>query len=103
MGFVEVLFNLKTILGNIKICKNDIAEFKPDVIIFIDYPGFNMRIAKWAKEKHPNTLLHIAPNMGLEENRITDIKNVIKCMLYPLKKHFMKTNIIFRSSLWVTL
>jgi lipid-A-disaccharide synthase len=46
MGFVEVLFNLKTILGNIKICKNDIAEFKPDVIIFIDYPGFNMRIAK---------------------------------------------------------
>jgi lipid-A-disaccharide synthase len=66
MGFVEVLFNLKTILGNIKICKNDIAEFKPDVIIFIDYPGFNMRIAKWAKEKHPNTLLHIAPNMGLE-------------------------------------
>jgi lipid-A-disaccharide synthase len=38
MGFVEVLFNLKTILGNIKICKNDIAEFKPDVIIFIDYP-----------------------------------------------------------------
>jgi lipid-A-disaccharide synthase len=74
MGFVEVLFNLKTILGNIKICKNDIAEFKPDVIIFIDYPGFNMRIAKWAREKHPNTLLHIAPNMGLEENRITDIK-----------------------------
>jgi lipid-A-disaccharide synthase len=65
MGFVEVLFNLKTILGNIKICKN-IAEFKPDVIIFFDYPGFNMR-TKWAKEKHPNTLLHIAPNMGLEE------------------------------------
>jgi lipid-A-disaccharide synthase len=87
MGFVEVLFNLKTILGNIKICKNDIAEFKPDVIIFIDYPGFNMRIAKWAREKHPNTLLHIAPNMGLEENRITDIKKMsIKCMLfYPLK------------------
>jgi lipid-A-disaccharide synthase len=57
MGFVEVLFNLKTILGNIKICKNDIAEFKPDVIIFIDYPGFNMRIAKWGAF---NTLLHIA-------------------------------------------
>jgi lipid-A-disaccharide synthase len=65
MGFVEVLFNLKTILGNIKICKNDIAEFKPDVIIFIDYPGFNM-YCKGKREKHPNTLLHIAPNMGLE-------------------------------------
>jgi lipid-A-disaccharide synthase len=54
--------------------QNDIiAEFKPDVIIFIDYPGFNMR-CKMGKRKHPNTLLHIAPNMGLEENRITDIK-----------------------------
>jgi lipid-A-disaccharide synthase len=75
----------------------------PDVIIFIDYPGFNMRIAKWAREKHPNTLLHIAPNMGLE-NRITDIKK--RCQMYvilPFEKHFMKTNIIFRSSLWVTL
>jgi lipid-A-disaccharide synthase len=79
MGFVEVLFNLKTILGNIKICKM-IAEFKPDVIIFIDYPGFNMRIAKWAEKR--NTLLHIAPNMGLE-NRITDIKRC-RCMLFTL-------------------
>jgi lipid-A-disaccharide synthase len=74
MGFVEVLFNLKTILGNIKICKNDIAEFKPDVIIFIDYPGFNMRIAKWAKEKHP-THYYISPQIwAWKENRITDIK-----------------------------
>ena len=49
MGFVEVLFHLKTILNNIKICKKDISDFQPDVIVFIDYPGFNLRIAKWAK------------------------------------------------------
>src|SRR4051812_45107343 len=51
MGFAEVVQNLKTILSNIKFCKQDISEFKPDVIIFIDYPGFNMRIAKWAKKE----------------------------------------------------
>jgi lipid-A-disaccharide synthase len=61
MGFVEVLFNLKTILGNIKICKM-IFEFKPDVIIFIDYPGFNMRIAK-AKEKSIPTHYYISPQI----------------------------------------
>ena len=49
MGFAEVILNLKTILNNIKFCKSDIAKFNPDVIIFIDYPGFNMRIAKWVK------------------------------------------------------
>jgi lipid-A-disaccharide synthase len=63
MGFVEVLFNLKTILGNIKICKNDIAEFKPDVIIFIDYPGFNMRIAK-GRKRSQHTITY-RPKYGL--------------------------------------
>ena len=46
MGFIEVVFNLKTILNNISFCKKDIENFNPDAIIFIDYPGFNMRIAK---------------------------------------------------------
>ena len=51
MGFAEVLKNLSTILDNIKFCKKDIAQFQPDVLVLIDYPGFNLRIAKWAKEK----------------------------------------------------
>src|SRR5690554_4230662 len=51
MGFVEVLANLKTILGNISFCKRDIEAFQPDVLILIDYPGFNLRIAEWAKAK----------------------------------------------------
>jgi len=50
MGFVEVLMNLRTILSNIAFCKKDIAAFEPDVLICIDYPGFNLRIAKWAKK-----------------------------------------------------
>ena len=51
MGFSEVLSNLKKILKNIRFCKEDIAAFHPDVIIFIDFSGFNLRIAQWAKEK----------------------------------------------------
>ena len=48
MGFLEVILNLRTIIGNISFCKKDIEEFQPDAIILIDYPGFNLRIAKWA-------------------------------------------------------
>jgi lipid-A-disaccharide synthase len=47
MGFLEVVKNLRTIFKNLAFCKRDILEFKPDVVIFIDYPGFNLRIAKW--------------------------------------------------------
>ena len=51
MGFAEVVMNLRTITNNLKFCKEDIASYQPDAIIFIDYPGFNLRIAKWAKAK----------------------------------------------------
>ena len=51
MGFLEVAKNLKTILNNISFCKKDILEYAPDVLILVDYPGFNLRIAKWAKSK----------------------------------------------------
>lgn len=51
MGFAEVVMNLRTIFKNLHFCKEDIDNYKPDVIIFIDYPGFNLRIAKWAKQK----------------------------------------------------
>jgi len=91
MGFVEVLFNLKTILGNIKFCKKDIMEFNPDVIIFIDYPGFNMRIAKWAKENNIRTHYYISPQIwAWKENRIKDIKRDIDKMyvILPFEKSF---------------
>ncbi len=91
MGFIEVLANLKTILNNIKFCKNDIEAFQPDVIIFIDYPGFNMRIATWAKEKGIPTHYYISPQIwAWKENRIKAIKRDVDFMyvILPFEKDF---------------
>ena len=91
MGFIEVIFNLKTILNNIKICKNDITQFHPDVIIYIDYPGFNMRIAKWAKPIGYKNHYYISPQIwAWKENRITAIKHDIDKMyvILPFEKEF---------------
>ena len=91
MGFVEVLFHLKTILNNIKICKKDIIDFQPDVIIFIDYPGFNLRIAKWAKVEGFKIHYYISPQIwAWKENRITEIKRDVDKMyvILPFEKDF---------------
>lgn len=91
MGFAEVVMNLKTILNNIKICKSDIEKFNPDVIIFIDYPGFNMRIAKWAKEKRIKTHYYISPQIwAWKESRIKDIKRDFDKLyvILPFEKDF---------------
>ncbi len=91
MGFLEVVLNLKTILQNIKFCKNDITNFKPDAIIFIDYPGFNMRIAKWAKQKGIPTHYYISPQIwAWKENRIKDIKRDFDHLyvILPFEKDF---------------
>ena len=91
MGFLEVALNLKTILNNIKICKKDIIEFQPDVLVFIDYPGFNMRIAKWAKKLGMKTHYYISPQIwAWKENRIKDIKRDIDKMyvILPFEKDF---------------
>ncbi|WP_309642433.1 lipid-A-disaccharide synthase [Flavobacterium sp.] len=91
MGFIEVIFNLKTIVSNIKFCKNDIAQFKPDAIIFIDYPGFNMRIAKWAKERGIPTHYYISPQIwAWKENRIAAVKRDFDHLyvILPFEKEF---------------
>lgn len=93
MGFAEVVMNLKTILNNIKFCKADIEKFKPDVIIFIDYPGFNMRIAKWAKLKGIKTHYYIAPQIwAWKENRINAIKRDFDKLyvILPFEKEFFE-------------
>jgi lipid-A-disaccharide synthase len=93
MGFAEVLMNLKTILNNIKFCKKDIEKFNPDVIIFIDYPGFNMRIAKWAKQKGYKTHYYIAPQIwAWKENRIKAIKKDFDKLfvILPFEKDFFE-------------
>ncbi|WP_372918567.1 lipid-A-disaccharide synthase [Salegentibacter sp.] len=91
MGFAEVIANLKTILRNIKFCKEDISKFQPDVIILVDYPGFNMRIAKWAKEEDFRTHYYISPQIwAWKENRIKAIKRDIDQMyvILPFEKQF---------------
>lgn len=91
MGFAEVVMNLKTILNNIDFCKNDILAFQPDAIIFIDYPGFNMRIAKWAKQRNIPTHYYISPQIwAWKENRIKAIKRDVDTMyvILPFEKEF---------------
>jgi hypothetical protein len=71
MGFAEVVKNLPTILRNIRFCKEDIAAFKPDVLVLIDYPGFNLRIARWAKEQGYKVIYYISPQVwAWKESRV---------------------------------
>jgi lipid-A-disaccharide synthase len=91
MGFVEVLFNLRTIYKNIVLCKKDIQEFDPDVIVFLDYPGFNLRIAKWAKKNNYKTHYYISPQIwAWKEGRINRIKRDVDAMyvILPFEKDF---------------
>jgi len=91
MGFAEVLMNLRTIFKNIKLCKTDIEAYKPDVIVFVDYPGFNFRIAKWAKEKGFKTHYYISPQLwAWKENRIKAVKRDVDEMyvILPFEKSF---------------
>lgn len=91
MGFVEVVMNLRTIAKNLSFCKKDIENYNPDVIIFIDYPGFNLRIAKWAKAKGFKTHYYISPQIwAWKEGRIKDIKRDVDQMyvILPFEKDF---------------
>lgn len=91
MGFFEVIANLNSIFKNIKFCKNDISEFNPDVIIFIDYSGFNLRIAKWAKQNKFRTNYYISPQIwASREGRIEKIKRDVDAMyvILPFEKEF---------------
>jgi lipid-A-disaccharide synthase len=91
MGFVEVILNLRTILKNISFCKADILSHKPDVLILIDYPGFNLRIAKWAKQQGIRVFYYISPTIwAWKENRIKTIKESVERMyvILPFEKKF---------------
>lgn len=91
MGFVEVLANIKTILGNIKFCKNDILEYQPDVLVLVDYPGFNLRIAEWAKNQGIKVVYYISPQIwAWKQSRVHKIKKVVDKMfvILPFEKEF---------------
>ena len=86
MGFVEVLLNIRTILGNIAFCKQDILQFKPDVLVLIDYPGFNLRIAKWAKKQGIRVVYYISPQIwAWHQSRVKSISRDVDQMLVILR------------------
>lgn len=91
MGFVEVVANLRTILSNIKFCKKDIEDYQPEVVILIDYPGFNLRIAEFVKQLDIKVIYYISPQIwAWKENRVHKIKRVVDRMItiLPFEKDF---------------
>jgi len=93
MGFTEVILNLRKIFKLIAFCKNDIITFKPDVVVFIDNSGFNLRIAKWAKANGFKTNYYISPQVWASRaSRVKAIKRDIDKMfvILPFVKPFYK-------------
>lgn len=93
MGFSEVLMNLRTILRNIDSCKKDIADWKPDVVILIDYPGFNLRIAGFVQSIGIKVFYYISPQIwAWKESRVHKIKKIVDRMfvILPFEKDFYK-------------
>jgi len=82
MGFWEVFKNLRTILNNITICKADILLYAPDLLILIDYPGFNLRIAQFAKEQNIRVVYYVSPQIwAWKKNRIYKIIRDVDTMI----------------------
>lgn len=93
MGFLEVIRNIRTILGNMKFCKKDILDYKPDAVIFIDYPGFNLRIAEFVHQNKIPTLYYVSPQVwAWKSSRVKKIKIVVDKMfvILPFEKAFYK-------------
>ena len=93
MGFTEVLKNLGTIFKNLRFCKADILQYKPDTLILIDYPGFNLRIAEWAKQQGLKVIYYISPQVwAWKANRVKMMKQCIDKMIciLPFEKKYYK-------------
>lgn len=95
MGFVEVALRLRTVLGNISLCKSDIEAFVPDVVVGVDYPGFNLRIERWAKERGYRTVHYISPNLwAWKKNRVNGMRLSLDrlCYILPFEEKFFADN-----------
>jgi lipid-A-disaccharide synthase len=93
MGFVAVLKNLGQISKNFNLCKQQVAEFHPDVIIFIDYPGFNLRMAEWARNAGYKTFYYISPKLwAWNEGRVKKVKKYVDRMfiIFPFEVEFYR-------------
>ena len=95
MGFVEVVAHLRTVLGNIALCKKDIEQWRPDVVVGIDYPGFNLKIEAWAHKQGYKTLHYISPNLwAWKKGRIRGMRNTLDrlCYILPFEEQFFAEN-----------
>jgi len=93
MGFLDVLLNIRTIKRNMEFCKNDLLQFQPDVLILIDYPGFNLRIAEFAKKNNIKVFYYISPKIwAWKEHRVKKIKAFVDEMftIFPFETEFYK-------------
>ena len=94
MGFVQVALHLRQVLKNITLCKNDLAAYRPDVLILVDYPGFNLKIARYAKEQlHLPVHYYISPKIwAWKEYRIKEIKRYVDRMysILPFEVDFYR-------------
>ncbi|MFM7727825.1 MAG: lipid-A-disaccharide synthase, partial [Flavobacteriales bacterium] len=93
MGFYEVVINLRTIMRNFRFCEEDVAAFQPDALILIDYPGFNLRMAKWAHGRNIPVLYYIAPQVwAWKENRIKAMRKYIHHLyvVLPFEKDYFE-------------
>ncbi len=93
MGFTEVVMNIRTIIRNIAFCKKDLLENRPDVLILVDYPGFNLRLAEFAKQQGINVFYYISPQIwAWKESRVEKIKRCVDRMfvILPFEKEFYK-------------
>ena len=91
MGFIEVVRNLPAILRNLRFAKKDILSFSPDVLVLIDYPGFNLRMASWAKKQGFQVAYYISPQVwAWKESRVKTIRRSVDRMLVilPFEKAF---------------
>jgi lipid-A-disaccharide synthase len=91
MGFAEVISNIRTIFKNIEFCKKDILAYKPDALILVDYPGFNMRIAAFAKKQGIKVIYYISPQVwAWKQSRVHALKRDVDRMLVilPFEKEF---------------
>jgi len=91
MGFVEVALHLRTILKNLKFCQKDILDYNPDVVILVDYPGFNLRVAKFLHKQGIKVFYYISPQVwAWHKSRVKDIKKYVDKMfvILPFEKEF---------------
>ena len=95
MGFVEVAMHLPAVLGNIRFCKQDIEAFRPDALVYVDYPGFNLKIAKFAHKLGYKNIHYISPQLwAWKKGRITSMRHDLDrlCYILPIEQDFYSRN-----------